>query len=179
MKNVAIVCCAITLAVCYASAQSTIATAAASLTITPAGAGITITSVDCDVSDVIRGVTYNVLYDPAGASSIIHPAENGESTTDLGADIGGDPGQTIMVWFNLPATLTGSAGALPVSFGATSGVRVEDGSLFNPNVHTSFKTGTGGTITLRLGFAFTVPVSALSGDSYFGTVLTTAAYTGT
>ncbi|MBI1805763.1 MAG: hypothetical protein HYR76_01775 [Ignavibacteria bacterium] len=161
------------------SAQLATGSATSQISVTPAGIGLTLSSVDCDVSDVIRGVTYNVIFDPAGGASIIHPADNGEATSDLGVDIVGDPSQNLVVLFELPASLSGSAGAIPISFGSTSGVRVEDGALFNPNIRNTFNSGTGGTVSLRLGFTFTVPASALSGDSYFGTILTTAAFTGT
>lgn len=160
-----------------ASAQVTSTSVPSALTITPAGTGIAIANVDCDVTDVIRGVHYTVLFDAAGGASVIHPADNGEATTDLGSDITADPGQDVAVSHILPSALTGTAGVIGVSWDQV-GARVEDGALFNPNVTNTFNTGTGGAISLRLGFSFTVPVSALSGDTYAGTILTTASYTG-
>ncbi|MBI1806040.1 MAG: hypothetical protein HYR76_03180 [Ignavibacteria bacterium] len=161
-----------------ANAQLTSASAVSALTITPAGAGIAVGNVDCDVTDVIRGVCYTVVFDATGGASIIFPADNGEATTDLGADITGDPGQDVLVQWTLPTALTGSAGVIPVSFGPTSQVRIEDGGLTNPGVGNTFNTGTGGAISVRLGFNFCVPVAALSGDTYAGTALCTASYTG-
>ena len=160
-----------------ASAQVTSTSVPSALTITPAGSGIAISNVDCDVTDVIRGVHYTVLFDAAGGASVIHPADNGEVTTDLGADITADPGQDVSVAFILPSALTGTAGVIGLVWDQV-GARVEDGALFNPNVSNSFNAGSGGAISLRLGFSFTVPVSALSGDTYAGTLLTTASYTG-
>lgn len=173
--------CAVVLVVgltSMANAQATSTTAVSALTITPAGAGIAVGNVDCDVTDVVRGLHYTVIFDAVGGASVIFPADQGEATTDLGFDITGDPGQNVLVNFTLPTSLTGTAGTIPVSFGPSSGVRVEDGALFNPNVSNTFNTGTGAAISLRLGFDFTVPANALSGDTYAGTVLCTASYTG-
>lgn len=180
MKSFIFVCAVILLVglTGTANAQVTSATATSALTITPAGSGIEISNVDNDVTDVIRGVHYVVIFDAAGGASVIHPADNGEATGDLGADITADLGQNVLVTFALPTSLTGTAGVIPINFGTTAGVRVEDGEIFNPNVPNVFNAGTGGAISLRLGFDFTVPVSALPGDTYAGSVLTTASYTG-
>lgn len=180
MKSFIFVCAVILLVglTGTANAQVTSATATSALTITPAGSGIAVANVDCDVTDVVRGVHYDVIFDAAGGASVIHPSDNGEATSDLGADITADPGQNVLVAFALPTELIGTAGSIPISFGPTAGVRVEDGQIFNPNVPNVFGAGTGGAISLRLGFSFTVPISALSGDTYAGTVLTTASYTG-
>ncbi|MBI1806784.1 MAG: hypothetical protein HYR76_07020 [Ignavibacteria bacterium] len=163
---------------CTVHAQLTSASAVATLTITVAGAGIAVNNVDCDVTDVIRGVCYQVVFDATGGASIIYPSDNGEATTDLGADILGDPGQNVLVSFTMPTALTGTAGVIPISFGSTSGVRIEDGALFNPNIPNIFNTGTGAAIGLRLGFSFCAPVTALAGDTYVTTILCTASYTG-
>ena len=45
-----------------ASAQVTSTSVPSALTITPAGSGIAIANVDCDVTDVIRGAHYTVLF---------------------------------------------------------------------------------------------------------------------
>lgn len=149
------------------------------LTVTPAGScGGCPYSTDCDVTNVVRGLRYDVMFDAVGGASVIFPADNGEATTDLGADITGDRGQNILVTFTLPAYLTGTSGTIPVSFGTSAGMRVEDGSLFNPNDTTIFNTGTGAAISLRLGFSFTVPPNALIGDTYAGTILCYASYVG-
>lgn len=173
----------IALAVCCTAipctSQVTTAAVTSRITVTPAIGGLSVSSTDCDVTNVLRGVSYTVVYDASSGSSVIEPTDNGETTTDLGADITADPNQSVIVSFSLPAFLAGTAGSIPVYFGSMSGVRVEDGQLFNPNVSNVFFSGTGGLISLRLGFSFTVPLAALSGDTYSGTVLTTASYTGT
>lgn len=159
-------------------AQVSIATVSSRLTVTPAGGSIEVSNVDCDVTNVLRGVAYTVIFDASSGASVITPSDNDETTTDLGADISSDADQSVLVSFTLPTFLAGTAGVIPVYFGGTSGVRLEDGQLFNPNIPNVFQSGSAGLISLRLGFSFTVPVAALSGDTYTASILTTASYTG-
>ncbi|MBI1807082.1 MAG: T9SS type A sorting domain-containing protein [Ignavibacteria bacterium] len=150
------------------------------LTVTPAGScgSCPPYNVDCDVTHVVRGLRYDVVFDAARGASVISPADNGEATTDLGADLAADPGQNLVVKFTLPTYVTGTAGTIPISFGASAGVRIEDGTFFDPKVANKFSTSTRGAISLRLGFSFTVPYNALIGDTYAGTVLCTVSYDG-
>ena len=148
------------------------------LTVTAVGCGPCCPNLDCNVTGVVRGQHYDVTFDTILGTSTISPANNGEATTDLGADITADPGQNVFINFKLPTQLTGTAGTIPISFGASKGVRIEDGSLFNPNLADTFNSGTHAVISLRLGFSFTVPYDALIGDVYAGTVLCTASYIG-
>lgn len=140
---------------------------------------ISVSPLSCDVAGVVRGMCYDVTWDNASGSSIIHPSINGETTTDLGVDITADENRDVLVDFVLPTWCPGSCFMIPVSFGYTSGVRVEDGSVFNPNVSNTFSTGGNRTISLRLGFHFCVPVATLSGDIFSTGVLCVVSYTGT
>ncbi|TAK58313.1 MAG: hypothetical protein EPO24_08595, partial [Bacteroidetes bacterium] len=107
--------------------------------------------------------SYTVIYDAFGASSSIMPNSNGESISgDLGVDISGQEDSNVTVEMLLPSVLTGGGYVAPISFpgsGPGSGVRIETGGFFNPNVTNTFNLGAGGTCNLRLGYTFTIPTT--------------------
>jgi hypothetical protein len=165
------------LAIAQSSAVTTI-------TINAAATALAVVNVDGGVDGVLRGVTYTVMFDAYAGASTVFPNNNGELPNgDVGVDISGDVATNVVVEMNLPDHLLGTGGTtMAITFpatGAGSGVRVETGGFFNPNVTNTFNLGGGGTCNLRLGYVFTVPANVnIAGDAYVGQILTTAYYTG-
>lgn len=165
------------LALAQSSAVSTI-------TINAAAAALTLTPGDGGVDDVLRGVTYTVVYDAFAGASTVAPNWNGEACNgDVGVEISGDIISNVVVEMDLPDHLIGTGGtSMAITFpgsGPGSGVRLETGGFFNPNVTNTFNLGGGGLASLYLGYVFTVPANTnIAGDAYIGQILTNAYYTG-
>jgi hypothetical protein len=181
MKKFILVVLALVLVSGVMMAQSSAVT---TVTINAAATALTVTNIDGGVDGVLRGVTYTVMFDPYAGGSTVFPNNNGELPNgDVGVDISGDVATNVVVEMNLPDHLLGTGGTtMAIVFpavGPGSGVRVETGGYFNPNVSNSFNLGSGGTCGLRLGYVFTVPPNVnIAGDAYVGQILTTAYYTG-
>ncbi len=172
---------ALVLVASFAFAQSS---AVVTITVNAAATALAVTNSDGGVDDVIRGVTYTVVYDAYAAASTVAPNNNGEATSgDVGVDIAGDVETNIVVEMDLPDHLLGTGGtSMPISFPASGpggGVHGETGAFFNPNVSNIFNLGGGGVATLRLGYVFTVPPTInIAGDAFIGQILVNAYYTG-
>ncbi len=173
----AVVAMCSTFAVAQSSAVSTI-------TVNAGATPLAAINVDGGVDDVLRGVTYTVVYDAYAGASTVAPNDNGEAINgDVGVDITGDPATNVVVEMALPSVIDGIAGtSMAISFPASgpgSGVRGETGGFFNPNVSNVFNFGGGGVITLRLGYVFTVPADiVIAGEIFTAQILTNAYYTG-
>lgn len=143
-----------------------------------------VTPEDGGVLDVIRGVTYQVVYDVYALGSVVYPNFNGEAPLgDVGINISAEPSTNIVVEMQLPDDLLGIAGtSMPIFFPSTGpggGIRVENGEFFNPHVSNVFNSGTGGATSLRVGYVFTVPPNtAIASDVYTGQIFSNVYYTG-
>jgi hypothetical protein len=180
MKNIMLVVFALVLVSSMALAQSSVVT---TISIDAASATLALVNVDGGAQGVIRGVSYTVVEDPYTPAAVISPIKNGETATDVGVDITGDLSSSIVVDFDLPSELLGDGGTtMAITFpssGPGSGVRIETGGFFNPNVSNTFSLGNLGLCGLRLGYTFTVPANtAIAADHYIGNILVTAYYTG-
>ncbi len=145
---------------------------------------LTLQAVDGGVNGAYHGKTYTVVFDDYAGVSIISPNNNGELINgDLGIDVSGEINYNVVIEMDLPDTLVGSDGnKMHITFpssGPGSGVRLETGGFFNPNVTNTFYLGGGGTCGLRLGYVFTVPENVkIEGDSFVGQIHVNAYYTG-
>lgn len=172
---------ALVLVATFAFAQSSAVT---TITINAAATALAVVPSDGGVDGVLRGVTYTVVFDAYAGASTVSPMNNGEAPNgDVGVDISGDVETNVVVEMSLPDHLLGTGGtSMAITFPASgpgSGVRVETGGFFNPNVTNTFNLGGGGTCNLRLGYVFTVPASInIAGDAFIGQILTNAYYTG-
>lgn len=181
MKKFMLIALALVLVSSLSMAQSTAVT---TITINGASATLTLANSDGGVDGVLRGQTYTVVFDAFAGASTVAPNINGEATNgDVGVDISGDLLSNVVVEMDLPDILNGVGGTnMAVTFpssGPGSGVRVETGAFFNPNVTNTFNLGSGGVSNLRLGYVFTVPAASnIAGEIFTGQILTTAYYTG-
>ncbi len=173
----AVVAMCSSLALAQSSAVSTI-------TVNAGATPLAATNIDGGVDDVLRGVTYTVVYDAYAGASTVAPNSNGEAINgDVGVDITGDPEANVVVEMALPSSIEGISGvSMALDFpssGPGSGVRGETGGFFNPNVSNTFNFGAGGIVTLRLGYVFTVPADiVIAGEIFTTQILTNAYYTG-
>ncbi|MBI3195400.1 MAG: T9SS type A sorting domain-containing protein [Ignavibacteriae bacterium] len=141
-----------------------------------------IISQDGEFVGVQRGLTYDVAYDTFKGTTIITPDNGIEYTSmDVGVDIFGNNSTDIFVEMLLPDTLWSQNGTpLTISFpsaGASSGIRIENGELFNPNIKNSFTLNDTGSCKLRLGFVVTIPWTPIrSTDVYQGRITSTVYY---
>ena len=165
----------------FAVAQSG---AVSTVTVNAGATPLAAVNIDGGVDDVLRGVTYTVVYDAYAVTSTVAPNNNGEAINgDVGVDITGDPATNIVVEMALPSSIEGIAGtSMAITFPASgpgSGVRAETGGFFNPNVSNVFDFGSGGIVSLRLGYVFTVPPDVvIAGEIFVAQILTNAYYTG-
>ncbi|MDI6804921.1 MAG: T9SS type A sorting domain-containing protein [Bacteroidota bacterium] len=132
-------------------------------------------SIKGTLNNLSKNIAYTLDPELETVAPIVRGSENG---TSMIFSIAGEPGEIIIVSFNLPSTLSGPT-SIPCSFYQSSGYEVESGYRFNPNASSLMflLPPLTGNLNLRLGITVNIPPSTPDGE-YADTIHITACYSG-
>jgi hypothetical protein len=132
-------------------------------------------SINGTLNNLSKNIAYTLDPEFETVAPIVSGSENG---TSIIFTIVGEPGAGVIVYFNLPSTLSGPT-SIPCSFSQSSGYDVESGYRFNPNASSwmFLLPPVTGSLNLRLGITVSVPPSTPDGE-YTDTIHITAWYSG-